>query len=109
LIVKNQQENRIKEINQLRSDDLPGIISKVKINENLFHILTPQGELMIGNGGLSYSLNRKAFVDSGEILISSPRLDDKSLQLVFDGRTPCQESVSEQPEMNAGSLCFKLK
>jgi hypothetical protein len=88
---------------------LPGIISKVKINENLFHILTPQGELMIGNGGLSYSLNRNASIDSGEILIASPKPDDKSVRLIFEGRTPCQEIASEHPEMNIGSSCFKLK
>jgi hypothetical protein len=109
LIVKNQMENRFKEIYQLKSDDLPGIISIVKINENLFHILTPQNQLMIGNGGWSYSLNRKAFVDSGKILISSSVRDNKSLQLVFDGRTPCQEIATEHPEMNAGPSCFKIK
>jgi hypothetical protein len=109
LIVKNQEENRFKEIYQFKSDDLPEIISIVKINENLFHILTPQNKLMIGNGGWSYSLNRKTSVDSGEILISSPVPDDKTLQLVFDGRTPCQEIAAERPEMNAGPSCFKLK
>lgn len=109
LIVKNQMENRFKEIYQLKSDDLPEIISIVKINENLFHILTPQKQLMIGNGGWSYSLNRKAFVDSGKILISSPVPDDKSLQLVFEGRTPCQEIATEHPEMNADQSCFKIK
>jgi hypothetical protein len=107
-IVKNQ-ENRFKEIYQLKSDDLPEIISIVKINENLFHILTPQGKLMIGNGGWSYSLNRKTSVDSGEILISSPKSNDQSLQLVFEGRTPCQEIAKEHPEMNVSPSCFKLK
>lgn len=109
LIVKNQEENRFKEIYQLNSDDLPEIISIVKINENLFHILTPQNQLMIGNGGWSYSLNRKVPIDSGKILISSPVSDDKSLQLVFDGRTPCQEIATEHPEINASPSCFKLK
>lgn len=108
-IIKNQEENRFKEIYQFKSDDLPEIISIVKINENLFHILTPQSKLMIGNGGWSYSLNRKAFVDSDKILISSPVPDDKSLQLVFEGRTPCQEIATEHPEMNADQSCFKIK
>ena len=109
LIVKNLEDNRFKEIYQFKSDDLPEIISIVKINENLFHILTPQGKLMIGNGGWSYSLNRKVFIDSGEILISSPKPDDKSRQLVFEGRTPCQEISTEHPEMNASPFCFKIK
>lgn len=109
LIVKNQEKNPFKEVYQLKSDNWPEIISMVKINENLFHILTPQSKLMIGNGGWSYSLNRKTTVDSGEILISSPNSEDKSLQLIFDGRTPCQEIATEHPEMKASPSCFKLK
>ena len=109
LIVKNQGENRFKEIYQFKSDDLPEIISIVKINENLFHILTPQNQLMIGNGGWSYSLNRKVPIEPGKILISSPVPDDKSLQLVFEGRTRCQEIATEHPEMNASPSCFKIK
>lgn len=109
LILKNQEENRFKEIYQLKGDDLPEIISIVKINENLFHILTPQNKLMTGNGGWSYSLNRKNTVDSGEILISSPKSNNKSLQLVFEGRTPCQEIATEHPEINADRSCFKIK
>ena len=109
LIVKNQEENRFQEIYQLKSNDLPEIISIAKISENLFHILTAQNKLMIGNGGWSYSLNRKVPVDRGEILVSSPMPDDKSLQLVFEGRTPCQEIATAHPEMNAGPSCFKIK
>jgi len=109
LIVKNQEDSRFKEIYQFKSNDLPEIISIVKINENLFHILTPEGKLMIGNGGWSYSLNRKVPIDSREILISSPKPDDKSVQLIFEGRTPCQEIATEHPEMNASPSCFKIK
>lgn len=109
LIERNQDENRFKEIYQLKSNDLPEIISIVKINENLCHILTPKNQMMIGNGGWSYSLNRKTPVDPGEILFSSPKLNDKSLQLIFEGRTPCQEIATEHPEMNAGQSCFKIK
>lgn len=109
LMVKNQDRNRFREVYQLRGDDLPEIISLVKINENLFHILTPQNQLMVGNGGWSYSLNRKTPVDPGGILISSHQPDDKSLQLVFEGRTPCREIATAHPEMNASAACFKIK
>lgn len=109
LIVNNQEENRLTQIYKFKSDDLPEVISLVKISENLFHILTPQGKLMIGNGGWSYSLNRKTYFDSGEILISSPKSDDKSLQLVYDGRTPCKKIAAEHSEMSASPSCFKLK
>lgn len=108
-IVKNKEKNRFKEIYQFKSDEIHEIISLVKINENLFHILTPQNQLMIGNGGWSYSLNRKTPAYSGKILISSPVPVDTSVQLVFDGRTPCQQIATEHPEMNASTSCFKLK
>lgn len=109
LIAKDQQQNRFKEVYQLKSDDLPENISLVKLNENLFHILTAQNHLMVGNGGWSYSLNRKNPVNAGKILISSAPSNDQSLQLVFDGRTPCQEMAAEHPEMNVSPSCFKLK
>jgi hypothetical protein len=64
---------------------------------------------MVGNGGWSYSLNRKVPVDRGEILISSPKLNDKSLQLVFEGRTPYKEIAKDHPEMNANPSRFKMK
>jgi hypothetical protein len=109
LVTKKEETSRFKEVYQLTSDDLPGNITLVKINENVFHVLTLQHQLMVGNGGWSYSLSRKAPVDPGQILISSPVPDNKSLQLVFDGRTPCQEIATAHPEMKASPSCFKLK
>lgn len=109
LIAKDNNPSRFKEVYHLKSNDLPKNISLAKISENVFHILTLQNQLMNGNGGYSYSLNRKIPADSDKILISSPAPDTKSLQLIFDGRTPCQEIASEHPEMNAGQSCFKLK
>ncbi len=108
-IVKNQEPNRFKEVYQLKSVDLSDIVSLVKINENLFHILTPHNQLMVGNGGWSYSLNRKVPVDPGKILIASPKLNDKSLQLVFEGRTPYKEIAKDHPEMNTNPSLFKMK
>ena len=103
------QDNPFKEVYRLMLDDSPEKISLLKLSENTFHILTFENKLMIGNGGWSYSLNRKEPIDSGKILISSPMSDNKSLQIVFDGRTPCQEFVTEYPEMNASPSCVKLK
>lgn len=107
--IKKQENHYFKEVYQLKSNALSENIVLAKINENLFHILTSDSQLMIGNGGWSYSLNRQNSVDAGEILISSPKLVDKSLQLVFDGRTPCHEIATSHPEMKANSGCFKLK
>lgn len=106
---EKEENSNFQEIYHLKSNGLPEKISLVKLNQNLFHLLTPQNKLMAGNGGWSYSLNRKDIVSSDEILFSSTISDDKSIQLVFEGRTPCQEIAAEHPEMNAGQSCFKLK
>lgn len=108
-ITKNKDIQTGSEIYQLKSQNFSNTISIIKISENLFHLLTSQNELIPGNGGWSYSLNRKVPVNSGKILISSKLSENKSLQLIFDGRTPCQEIDTEHPEMNAGKSCFKLK
>lgn len=108
-LITKSQHNGFQEVYQLMSDDLSENVSLVKLNENLFHILTSQNQLMVGNGGWSYTLNKKVPFDSRGILISSPISDDNSLQLVFDGRTPCREIAEAHPEMNASQSCFKLK
>lgn len=108
-VSKNKNASAGSEIYHLKSKSLPNAISIIKISENLFHLLTPQNELMLGNGGWSYSLNRKDPFGSDKILISSTLSDFKFIQLVFDGRTPCQEIANEHPEMNARQSCFKLK
>ncbi len=103
------ESSNFKTIYHLQSSSLPAGISLAKLSENLFHLLTPQQQLIPGNGGWSYSLNRKDIVSKNEILISSAVTDASPLQLVFDGRTPCQEIAAEHPEMNASPACFKLK
>ncbi len=108
-ISENKNERIGSEVYQLKGNGLPSAISMIKVSENLFHLLTPQNKLLVGNGGWSYSLSRKELIDSGEILISSSVSDNRPLQLVFDGRTPCQEIANEHPEMGASQSCFKLK
>ena len=103
------ESSNFKTIYHLQSGSLPAGISLAKLSENLFHLLTPQQQLIPGNGGWSYSLNRKDIVSKNGILISSAVSDARPLQLVFDGRTPCQEIAAEHPEMNTSSACFKLK
>lgn len=108
-IERNGPHSRFKEIYTLQPQHSPERILLVKINENIFHLLTAQKQLMVGNGGWSYSLNRKTPVASDRILIPSPAITDTSLQMVFDGRTPCQEFARLHSEMKASSSCFKLK
>src|SRR6478735_6926510 len=61
-ISKQGNEKIHGEVIHLKSEQLPTGISFVKLNDNLFHLLTSTNELIVGNGGWSYSLNRKELI-----------------------------------------------
>jgi hypothetical protein len=103
------ESSNFKAVYHLKSADLSSKIQIAKLNENIFHLLTSQQQMMVGNGGWSYTLNRKEPIPNEEISISSTITDYKSLQLVYDGRTPCQEIGNEHPEMKVTPSCFKIK
>jgi hypothetical protein len=100
------------DIYELKSKKTPTPISLVKLNENLFHLLTPDNKLMVGNGGWSFTLNRKdstansSTVLPSRITTSSP--DDTAQQVIFDGRTPCLD-LAKQYKLQVESDCVKLK
>jgi hypothetical protein len=100
------------EIYHLKSANLPAEILLVKVNENIMHVLTAQKKLMIGNGGWSYTLNRKDRVSNSVglpvLTTSSALLIDPSPQITFDGRTPCQDFANDH-KMDVSPSCFKLK
>lgn len=96
-------------IYHLKGNGIKNELMLAKINENIFHILTNLRELMVGNGGWSYTLNaaKPVPITSKLTSFSLPVLDT-ARQLVFDGRTPCKEfavdhGVKENPD------CFKVK
>ena len=101
------------QVYRLRSTMLPSGISIVRLTDNLFHFLTPDNKLMIGNGGWSYTLNREDPVEGGApglpALFNSSIITNAAQEVVFDGRTPCQEIAAEHPEMRVSEACFKLK
>jgi hypothetical protein len=111
-ITKSNSENLKGVIYHLKSFQLPGEIAFVKLNDNLYHLLTSAGELMIGNGGWSYSLNRKNLVKENtplpQLTNTSSIFPDTARQVIYDGRTPCQTFASDHL-MRASSECFKLK
>jgi hypothetical protein len=101
------------EIWRLKSEKLPSTISLVKVNDNLFHLLTPQGHLMVGNDGWSYTLNRNEPLTNISGLLpsltaSTALLNDTARQVIFTGRTPCSE-FSKQYNFQVGNDCNKLK
>jgi hypothetical protein len=111
-ITKSNDQKLHGALYHLKSFQLPGEIAFVKLNENLYHLLTSSAELMIGNGGWSYSLNRKVPVKEARPLPlltnTSNIFSDTSRQVIYDGRTPCQTFASDHL-MKASSECFKLK
>lgn len=52
-------DTKHKEIYRLTVDTPETTISFTKLDDNLLHLLDPQGKLMIGHGSWSYTLNRK--------------------------------------------------
>lgn len=103
------ESSGFKNVYHLSSADFSAEICIAKLNENVFHILEPAGNMMAGNGGWSYSLNRETPVRNSEISICSRISEDKPVQLVYEGRTPCREIANEHPEMKATASCFKIK
>lgn len=101
------------DIYELKSESPTASISLVKINENLFHLLTPDKKLMVGNGGWSYTLNRRSAVaSSAENAFSgvASLLDDAAIsqKTTFEGRTPCHY-FAEQYNLPVSRECIKLK
>lgn len=105
-------KNNGNEIYQLKSNEFQTEIALIKLNTNIFHILTPQKQLMIGNGGWSYTLNNKSPDNINyplpTLTSSTSVLKDTSLEVIYDGRTPCQNFASEN-NLTVNESCFKLK
>jgi len=98
-----------REILTLKSDKMTQPVSLIKFNDDLFHVLTPDKRLMVGNGGWSYSLSRDPPSSTrSSALTSFGPVASTHTQAVFDGRTPCREFANEY-KWNVGNDCFKLK
>lgn len=89
--------------------DKAASISLLKLNENVFHLLTAEGKLMTGNGGWSYTLSRKEPVESESPLTSmtTALVDERFRETVFVGRTPCVDL--RRDDLEVGPACLKLK
>lgn len=103
------KSNAFNEVYHLKSPALSAELLVAKLTNNIFHLLSSHQQLMVGNGGWSYSLNRKTPVADNKISLANFNKDEKQLQRVYEGRTPCQEMSGQHPEMNAASSCFKIK
>lgn len=100
------------EVYQLKSEAAKVTFSFLKLTEDLYHLLDGEQHLLLGNGGWSYSLNRKGAGKSKAKLpaLATAATLSKSTPLVtiFDGRTPCSE-LAQDYNIPVSNECFKLK
>jgi hypothetical protein len=83
----------------------------LKINDNLFHFLSPGDQLMVGNQRWSYTLSRKDPIESkGLPVFAMPTelLNATDKQIIFEGRTPCLKSGTEN-SFDIIPGCLKVK
>lgn len=84
-------------------------VSVKKLNDDLLHLLTSEGRLMVGNGGWNYTLSKKNPSSTKQKLIFNSTIKNLPQNVtIFEGRSPCQE-ISKEYDFNAPSDCFKLK
>jgi hypothetical protein len=96
----------------LSAKDLPADIRLYAINANLLHILSRNNELLAGDGGWSYTLNRTA---PAAVKNSLPNtmgfqqvLKDTARTITYVGRTPCAD-IARDKHLTVPYGCFKLK
>lgn len=100
------------EVYQLKSAAAKVELSLLQFNEDLYHVLDAKGQLLLGNGGWSYSLNRKNATKvkaALPVLVTAATLSKSTRHVVvFDGRTPCSE-LAQDYKIPVSNDCFKLK
>lgn len=80
------------------------ILQVAELNTDLLHLLDENKNLLVGNGGWSYTLNSLAasFSDQASFAAHQAILKDS---IAFEGRTPCKVPGIIPPGME----CYKLK
>ncbi len=100
-------KNNHHEIFQLKYKN--STISLLKLTDNLLHFLTNENKLMIGNGGWSFTLNKKNPVkekNSDLAIIQQP--GSRVRETIYEGRTPCK-ALAEDYKIALERECLKLK
>jgi hypothetical protein len=94
-VVKGARPNGV--VYRLTSEKTQRSLFFVTVGENLLHLLNPDGTLMVGNGGWSYTLNRADHAEKPGDPSQAPDMSYKISPLatgpnvfgVFEGRSPC--------------------
>ncbi len=80
------------------------VLNAAELNRDLLQLMDNQENLLVGNGGWSYTLNNVAPSATDQInIIAKPGVLLDSI--AFQGRTPCKVPGV----VPAGTLCYKLK
>lgn len=77
------------------------------LNDNIIHLLNPDGSLMAGNGGWSYTLNSVTEVKASDVSLKQTDISFKD-SIVFEGRTPCK-GIEEMMMGTSSPECYKKK
>ena len=94
-------------------------LSLLKLSDTILHALAPDGSLLVGTGGWSYTLAlrdvierdvdaRLAAADPGDPDRTTTRASGPTVFGIFDGRTPCQ-GVAREIGAAARPGCWKAK
>jgi hypothetical protein len=78
----------------------------LELNPNLVHLLDENKNLLIGNGGWSYTLNNTAPVTTGQVFLPETK-NGRDTVMAFEGRTPC-DPISKLLGLD-NPACLKLK
>jgi hypothetical protein len=99
---------------------LSGGLSLLRISDDILHVLNTDGSLMVGNGGWSYTLNRRDALEPAvdpALVAADPGDEGRTISPlstgshvfgVFEGRTPCQ-AVARVLGIAARPACWKAK
>lgn len=118
-IVKGTKSSPDAVIYRINEEKSQRSLSFVKVGENLLHLLNPDGSLMIGSGGSSYTLNRADQAEKpveASLAMSAPDMSYKIAALatgptvfgVFEGRSPCH-GIARELKLPRHAGCMKVK
>jgi hypothetical protein len=94
-------------------------LSLLKVSDTILHALAPDGSLMVGTGGWSYTLVRRDAAEPDvdrRLVAADPGDPDRTVTRatgpevfgIFDGRTPCQ-AIARELGVEARPGCWKAK
>ena len=118
-LVKGAKSNPDAVVYRISAEKSRQSLSFVKVNDNLLHLLNPDGSLMIGGGGASYTLNRADRAEKrvdASLAMSAPDMSYKIAPLatgptvfgVYEGRSPCH-GIARELKLPQHAGCMKVK